>query len=581
MPTKIIKKKKIRKMNKILSLNKTKEQSGSNSNIFNKLTKRYSNVSNKLLRKSPGRKNSPQPNSTGSYDMTGLDYEDLKPEIGAPILISKTIIDTDYHLDAPQPERAERTNSYTSDSDNDVYADAASSIQNFADIKFCFFPDHPKEEDEEKEHKIEEVVEYSQPIPIPRNSTLKKAHSKSATNLLHKTELSIVLSKAPSLDVELNKKFIEECYDIPKNNNSLSEDDDNDDNKLLSCKHAKSLESVNTSTTITPQIYCSNNSLIKTVINNNNDLHCQSLESIQLSDDDASSLEDFDLKSASFTSLENKNLFLSIEELNEITKQINESEEFNNEIDLSYCEHRDNLRPSERRITLLRNKNTNKINFSEKKEKLTNAWSGIKHWIGEEKVKIKDVVSRHAALQRVGTSSNQSFTRNQAFFDKMKIQNVKKIKSRECAIATDEISQQSSVSQSYNLVSRGYEQKNGDDTDCDAESIISEVKSVKNLQGLGESGSSNTTSSNLRGSSEDRETLPASAQPFYKKNKNLEILEVIFVVLSCNCVYNQSYKCNICESAFKQNGTLQEHMPLAFTNSGCLNITAVNKEKKN
>lgn len=516
-------KKKI-KMNKILSLNKTKEQSGSNSNIFNKLTKRYSNVSSKLLRKSPGRKNSPQPNSTGSYDMTGLDYEDLKPEIGAPVLISKTIIDADYHLDAPQPERAERTNSYTSDSDNDVYADAASSIQNFGDIKFCFFPDHPKEEDEEKEIQIEE--EYSQPIPIPRTSTLKKAHSKSATNLLHKTELSIVLHKAPSLDVELNKKFIEECYDIPKNN-SLSEDDDKShDSNKLSCKHAKSLESVNTSTTITPQINCSNTSLNKSLINNNNDLHCQSKESIQ---SDISSLEDFDLKSASFTSLDHKSLFLSIEELNEITKQINESEEFNNEIDLSYCEHRDNLRPSERRITLLRNKNTNKINFNEKKEKISNAWSGIKNWIGEEKVKIKDVVNRHAALQRVGTS-NQSFTKNQAFFDKMKIQNVKKIKNRECAIATDEISHQSSVSQSYSMV-RGYEQKNGDDTDCDAESIISEVKSIRNVKGLGESGGSNTASSNLRGSSEDRDTLPAATQPFYKKNKSLEILEVKFVII--------------------------------------------------
>uniref|UniRef100_T1PJL8 Fes/CIP4, and EFC/F-BAR-like protein n=1 Tax=Musca domestica TaxID=7370 RepID=T1PJL8_MUSDO len=66
--------------------------------------------------------------------------------------------------------------------------------------------------------------------------------------------------------------------------------------------------------------------------------------------------------------------------------------------------HRDQLKPSERRITLLKNKNARLINFTHNKQKLKKGWTGVKHWIGEEGHKIREVVQRQPLVQRIGSS---------------------------------------------------------------------------------------------------------------------------------------------------------------------------------
>ncbi|XP_075158482.1 nostrin isoform X1 [Haematobia irritans] len=123
-----------------------------------------------------------------------------------------------------------------------------------------------------------------------------------------------------------------------------------------------------------------------------------------LSSQHSINFEDYDLKSVSCQSLNPQTLFVSIDELNDLTRQINESEEFNQDIDLEYCVHRDALKPSERRITLLKNKNTRLISFNHNKQKIKKGWTGMKHWIGEEGSKIRDVVQRQPLVQRIGSS---------------------------------------------------------------------------------------------------------------------------------------------------------------------------------
>lgn len=389
-------------MNKLKTI-KYKTSSGipsSNNNhsdngLFDKISKRYSTV--RFLRKTTGRKTSAskQQPISGSYDMTGRDSDDHKLEIGAPILISKTSIDTDT-IDSRDISLKYQSNSDQSD----IYMDANSSTganhsTSFSDLKFSFYTPETSTKECIDDTDNENVYD------LPRTSTNKSQvedsknfngiRSKSAVNL-HKTELNLCLERTPSLST------VTQQTKHPMGASRTSID-----------KSVNNLPLVNEYTvpSTTNQRTSSKVSLNKNGLNDRSYNYSHDSIAVNSSIFDENDLEEeFDLKSASFQSLEARNLFLSIEELNDITKQMNEADEFKptGEKDLEYCAHRDNLKPSERRITLLRNKNQKLIKMNHKKDKISNAWSEFKSWIGEEKGKIREVVHKHAALQRVGAN---------------------------------------------------------------------------------------------------------------------------------------------------------------------------------
>lgn len=477
-------------MNKIKTFKyKTSAPGKTDSGIFNKISKRYSNVN--FLRSKPGRKSSPQPISTGSYDMTGNESEDLKREIGAPILISKTTIDSDT-TDCVRSNESPIDENSKDNSESEVFHD---TVSNFNEIKFSFLPI------DETENRLSTNSEYDSPRPQPP-MVLRKNRSKSATNL-HKSEIKVFLHKAPSLELDPNPNVeTENCYDLPRKLQFVDERDSCEEEEIQIRKNA---EPSRESTENLSMIYVSKNDLRK-----KNDKNA-SRESFGFN---SSCDEDFDLKSASFQSLEARNLFLSIEELNEITRQINESEEFSQEIDLEYCEHRDKLKPDERRITLLRNKGHSKIGLASKREKLSNAWTGLKHWIGEEKVKIKDVVQKHASMQRVGGASNSNskinIVRNQDFFDKVRKSSVAHSSSQQKRSSSGEETASSSP------LTKQHQQADTKKWECEGTDIESDELSLNSEKFKhGEVNNSENNSSKTRSrifASEDKDNFPAFFQ---------------------------------------------------------------------
>ncbi len=489
-------------MNKIKTFKYRTSSGKTDSGIFNKISKRYSTVN--FLRSKPGRKSSPQPISTGSYDMTGNESEDLKREIGAPILISKTTIDSDTithrSIESPIDENSKES------SENEVFHD---TVTNFNEIKFSFLPT------EETENRLSTNSEYDSPRPQPQ-LILRKNKSKSASNL-HKSEIKVFLHKAPSLELDTGV-VTENCYDLPRKLNFVKERDSCGDELATVNKIRTNSETNEDSTENLSMIYVSKNDVRK-----RND-KSTSRESFGFT---SSCDEDFDLKSASFQSLEARNLFLSIEELNEITRQINESEEFNQEVDLEYCEHRDKLKPDERRITLLRNKNYNKIGLASKREKLSNAWTGLKHWIGEEKVKIKDVVQKHASMQRVGGLSNANskinIVRNQDFFDKVRKTSVAHGSNQHRTSNPDETPSSSPHTKQH----QQQKQWECEGTDIESDELSLNSEKFKNGDVNNVESHSSKTRSRIFGS-EDKDNFPAFFQAIVagKNSKTDDCLEV-------------------------------------------------------
>lgn len=371
------------KMNKFKATKYKTEnlQQSNDSSLFDKITKRYSNV--RFLRKSSNRKEVPANTITGSYDMNGRNSDDHKLEIGAPILISKTTIDTDSIIDTSQ-FRNSMTSTQRSSNESDVYHDANSSLDtqqstsSVGDLKLSLYSSTSTDEDKSDDNTTTTTA-YTKRRTLPalievnNNGKFTGNRSKSASNL-HKTELSVYIQRSPSME--------------------------------LSHKFGNGIITTTTTTTATTPACNGIHVISKQSIDSDISFH-NSRNSVTVNGSifDEEAL-DFDMKSASFQSLNARNIFLSIEELNEITRQINESDEFNVDTDPEYQIHRENLRPCERRITLLRNKNQSKfLNIAPKRDKLTNAWSGFKTWIGEEKGKIKEVVNKHAAMQRVGANT--------------------------------------------------------------------------------------------------------------------------------------------------------------------------------
>lgn len=393
-------------------------------NILDKITRRYSALGSRLMRKSPGRKSVVADPITGSYDMSGGRADDFRPEIGVPVLISKTMkfdFDDDEPTvdkpDGPPPARPSQspvpvsvaTRSTSDDSENDVFVDANSSLPNFSDIKFTFL----SEQNNNTTH-INNYSTYVDENDKENQINLRKTRSKSAHNL-HQTDLRLHIQKAPSLNLSAlssgdiksssitvpNSPAMDTIYDFPRSTKLGDSSFDLEQAHLVLNEINLSLVSEVETTHLYHNLPNGNHvSASNGVLHNNAFDYSGSNQSFK---SNSTQEEEFDLKSASFQSLDARHLFLSIEELDEITRQINESDIFkegNNE----YCEHRNQLHPTERRLTLLKNKTANKhfIDFDKKKAKLTRKWSGFKHWIGEEQDKIKEVVQKHAAMQRVG-----------------------------------------------------------------------------------------------------------------------------------------------------------------------------------
>ncbi|XP_055591421.1 uncharacterized protein LOC129743412 [Uranotaenia lowii] len=394
------------------------------SNLLDKITRRYSAIGSRLMRKSPGRKSGVADPITGSYDMSGGRSDDFRPEIGVPILISKTMkFDFDDEPGNPptnnlssstlavSPRQSQSpvpvsvaTRSTSDDSENDIFVDANSSLPNFSDIKFTFL--------------ATESNNNHRDCPDENNKeNMQKSRSKSAHNL-HQPELRLSLDKTPSLNFSAlsngglqttsitvpNSPAVDSIYDFPR---STKVDDcsfDLDHANLILNEINLSLVNDGGDVDHHPDQHLYHNVPPQS---NGGILHNHAFEyagSNQSFHSNSTQEEEFDLKSASFQSLDARNLFLSIEELEEITRQINESSDIFKETSNEYCEHRKQLHPTERRLTLLKNKSSHKhfIDFDKKKAKLTRKWSGFKHWIGEEQDKIKEVVQKHAAMQRVG-----------------------------------------------------------------------------------------------------------------------------------------------------------------------------------
>ncbi|XP_065089703.1 uncharacterized protein Nost [Ochlerotatus camptorhynchus] len=402
----------------------------SSSNILDKITKRYSAIGSRLMRKSPGRKSGVADPITGSYDMTGGRFDDFRPEIGIPILISKTTkfdFDSDLPIDQHQQQQQEQeqqqqqqqstprpsrspvpvsviARSTSDDSENDIFVDANSSLPNFSDIKFTFLPESNNN-----------YSTYLDENDKENQANLQRIRSKSAHNL-HQPELRLCIEKTTSLNLSglsngkltaassitvPNSPAVDSIYDFPRSTKVGDSTYDLEHANLILNEINLSLVSDGDTTHLYHNL--PNGSHVTT---SNGVLHNAAFDysgSNRSFQSNSTQEEEFDLKSASFQSLDARHLFLSIEELDEITRQINESEIFK-ETNNEYCEHRNRLHPTERRLTLLKNKTAPKhfIDFDKKKAKLTKKWSGFKHWIGEEQDKIKEVVHKHAAMQRVG-----------------------------------------------------------------------------------------------------------------------------------------------------------------------------------
>ncbi|XP_001650930.2 uncharacterized protein LOC5566553 [Aedes aegypti] len=393
------------------------------SNILDKITKRYSAIGSRLMRKSPGRKSSVADPITGSYDMTGGRFDDFRPEIGVPVLISKTTkfdFDSDMPMDQPEQHQQQQstprssqspapvsltTRSTSDDSENDIFVDANSSLPNFSDIKFTFLPESNNNYDSYLDENDKENQIHMQRI-----------RSKSAHNL-HQPELRLCIEKTTSLNLSglsnggdltaatsitvPNSPAVDSIYDFPRSTKVGDSTYDLEHANLILNEINLSLVSEANGSHLYHNLPNGSH-----VTSSNGILHNTAFDysgSNQSCRSNSTHEEEFDLKSASFQSLDARHLFLSLEELDEITRQINESDIFSEENN-EYCEHRNQLHPTERRLTLLKNKTAPKhfIDFDKRKAKLTKKWSGFKHWIGEEQDKIKEVVQKHAAMQRVG-----------------------------------------------------------------------------------------------------------------------------------------------------------------------------------
>jgi len=480
---------------------------------------------------------SPKKLHTGSYDMTGSHSEDHRLEIGAPILISTTTLDTD-RFDVTEARLKQigggialnsnivRTLTPRS-SDEDEFVDARSSPQemergedprkpeilenhkdpddpmdskNTDDLMDPKSPDDSKDpenpiaseiphQEEKKDlddleepelfetpkHQVEEqqpkevllvpqeVKRPKTPVPAVMQVPMRRPRGRQqkqwqSVQNLHRSELMVYLQKSNSMALDMNVTAPAQLGVVDMNLPQLPELYGASELSLAASDNKENQPMAKPSAERSP-------------IPNGGFLaqqpHFKSLDSFQLNSHSHQSSRhsshqgshpslacsssngeyDFDLKSVSYQSLNPQNLFVSIDELQELTRQINETEEFGKEIDLEYCTHRDQLKPSERRITLLKNKNQSLINFNHNKEKLRKGWHGMKHWLGEEGSKIKEAVRQQTPLKRLAQSrSNLNQSTADASRTSMSPERSRREMTESCEDVTDRTEMESSVS---------------------------------------------------------------------------------------------------------------------------------------
>ncbi|KAH8276598.1 hypothetical protein KR044_008635 [Drosophila immigrans] len=457
--------------------NNINNSSNNNGKGFLTRIKRYSTLGNKLSRRHLGsmtlpgsnatakelRATSPSKLATGSYNMSGSNSEDHRLEIGAPILISTTTLDTDrFGVTEARLKQIGGGIAKTSSivrtltprsSDEEEFLDACGTPQQ----QFAT-PTHQQQQPEVVEEvQLESVLPPELPPVLPpvlphveppmrRPRIARQQQSQSVQNL-HRSELKVYLHKSPSMTLDLNATApaqlclnlpqLPELYGASQLSLAASHNKENIGHRTSSpVQRFKSIDSFH----LLPSKQSSKLSLAS----------CRSCDEDADADADGEEF-DYDLKSVSYQSLNAQNLFVSIDELQEITRQINETEDFNRDIDLEYCTHRDQLRPNERRITLLKNKNQRLINFNHNKEKLRKGWHGMKHWLGEEGNKLKEVVRQQTPLKRVApskTNLNQSASRQSSQSpDRSRHEDLERDMTVSCEDVTDRTEYDPSLSQ--------------------------------------------------------------------------------------------------------------------------------------
>ncbi|KAM8719420.1 hypothetical protein ACLKA7_012042 [Drosophila subpalustris] len=442
--------------------------------------KRYSVLGNKLSRRHLGsmtmagagggakdRSGSPSKLATGSYNMTGSNSEDHRLEIGAPVLISTTTLDTDRF--GVTEERLKQIGGGIAKTCSIIRTITPRSSDEEEFVDACSTPQIEPQTDVDVEaeteqfatptHQPESVPELPPKLPVlpppveppMRRPRIARQQSQSVQNL-HRSELKVYLHKSPSMTLDLNMTAppqlglnlpeLPELYGDSELSMATSENKENmlkmdtsppkadrqsqaisEPNSPVNCgflaqqQHFKSIDSFQ----LLPSKQSSKLSLASCRSSRSQSQSRSQSRSHQSHGHSQTSINedefDYDLKSVSYQSLNAQNLFVSIDELQEITRQINETEDFSREIDLEYCTHRDQLRPNERRITLLKNKNQRLINFNHNKEKLRKGWHGMKNWLGEESSKLKEVVRQQTPLKRGAPSKsnlNQSSSSHQS-----------------------------------------------------------------------------------------------------------------------------------------------------------------------
>ncbi|XP_034100887.1 uncharacterized protein LOC117565745 isoform X1 [Drosophila albomicans] len=448
--------------------NQSNNQNTNNGKGFLTRIKRYSVLGNKLSRRHLGsmtlpgtgsnsakdRCGSPSKLATGSYNMSGSNSEDHRLEIGAPILISTTTLDTDrFGVTEARLKQIGGGIAKTSSivrtltprsSDEEEFVDACGTPQieqqlppDSAEMEQYATPTHQPEEAELPPELPPELPATAPPElppvepPMRRPRIARQQQSQSVQNL-HRSELKVYLHKSPSMTLDLNATAPPQLgLNLPElpelygdSEQSLAASNNKENNMLLTTSSPKG-ETPNSepstpivcgflaqqqrfksidSFQLVPSKQSSKLSLASCRSSRQSHQSRHSRSHSHLSSDLDDDEFDYDLKSVSYQSLNAQNLFVSIDELQEITRQINETEDFNRDIDLEYCTHRDQLRPNERRITLLKNKNQRLINFNHNKEKLRKGWHDMKNWLGEESNKLKEVVRQQTPLKRVAQS---------------------------------------------------------------------------------------------------------------------------------------------------------------------------------
>nr|XP_016936846.2 uncharacterized protein LOC108015111 isoform X1 [Drosophila suzukii] len=530
--------------------NNNNTPSGGAKGFLNRI-KRYSVLGNKLGRRNLGSMNlnpnpsnnpgdnavSPKKLHTGSYDMTGSHSEDHRLEIGAPILISTTTLDTDRfdvtearlkqigggialnsnivrtltprssdedefvdarsspqemergedprkpeilenHKDPDDPMDSKNTDDLmdpknpddSKDSENPIaseipHQEEKKDLDDLEEPELFETPKHQVEEQQPKEVLLvpQEVKRPKTPVPAVMQVPMRRPRGRQqkqwqSVQNLHRSELMVYLQKSNSMALDMNVTAPAQLGVVDMNLPQLPElygaselslaASDNKENQPMAMPSAERSPIPNAGFLAQQPHFKSLDSFQLNSHSHQSSRHSSHQGSHpSLACSSSNGEYDFDLKSVSYQSLNPQNLFVSIDELQELTRQINETEEFGKEIDLEYCTHRDQLKPSERRITLLKNKNQSLINFNHNKEKLRKGWHGMKHWLGEEGSKIKEAVRQQTPLKRLAQSrSNLNQSTADASRTSMSPERSRREMTESCEDVTDRTEMESSVS---------------------------------------------------------------------------------------------------------------------------------------